>query len=116
MRSNPLPAPETAAPEAATPPLGAVAQGRQWLKNVDFGHLLGQLRRPVRDLGAQVAGRVRRLTPAQQAVGGAVLAAGLGWLAVRGRRDAGAKPWAAYQSKFASKPFKGWGKPRYASS
>ena len=113
-------APAATAPEAAAQPLGdAIAQGKQWLKSLDVDQLLGQLPQPVRDLGTQVGDRVRRLTPTQQAVGGAVLALGLGWLAVRGRRNArtaDAKASGKYRAKFDSKPFKGRGKPQYASS
>ena len=125
MRPNPsstltAAAPETAStPDAAGQPLGAaVAQGKQWLKNVDFDQLLGQLPRPVRNLGTQVADRVRRLTPTQQAMGGAVLAFGLGWLAVRGRkaRPDDAKASVKYRTKFDGKPFKGRGKAQYAGS
>ncbi len=122
--SQPAPAASQAAPaatsEAAGQPLdAAVAQGKQWLKNVDFNHLLGQLPQSVRDLGTQVADRARRITPTQQAVGGAVLAFGLGWLAVRSRssaRTADAKASEKYRAKFDSKPFKGRGKPQYASN
>lgn len=126
MRPNPsstltAAAPETASTaDAAGQPLdAAMAQGKQWLKNVDFDQLLGQLPQPVRNLGSQVADRVRRLTPTQQAMGGAVLAFGLGWLAVRGGRKArttDAKASEKYRTKFDGKPFKGRGKARYAGS
>ncbi len=110
-----------AAPEAAAgrPLDAAVAQGQQWLKNIDLNQFLGQVPQSVRGLGNRVADRVRSLTPAQQAVGGAVLAFGLGWLAVRGRRPdraAGAEAAATQHAKFDGKLFKGRGKARYAGS
>ncbi|MFD1467388.1 hypothetical protein ACFQ48_04055 [Hymenobacter caeli] len=116
----PQAAPTAAAPEAAGHPLDdAVAQGKQWLDGVDLNQLVGQLPQSVRDLGTQVAGRVRGLSPTQQAVGAAALAFGLGLLVVRSRRNdrtADAKASGKYRSKFDGKPFKGRGKSKFAAS
>lgn len=126
--ADPAAAPDTttpaAAPEAAGSPLDsavdqAVGQGKEWLKNLDVNQLVGQLPQSVRDLGTQVAGRVRALTPVQQAVGAAALALGIGLLAVRSRRNdrtADAKASKKYRAKFEGKPFKGRGKAKYAGS
>ena len=121
--SNSAPAVPVAALTAAVPAAAdhlldeTVAQGQQWLKNAKLNRLLGSVPQSVRGLGNQVADRVRRLTPAQQAVGVAVLAFGLGWQAVRSRnRPAEAEASGKYRTKFDGKLFKGRGKGRYASS
>ena len=115
------PAPAPAAPrhDAVDDAVGhAVGQGKEWLQSIDVTQLAGQLPRSVRDLGTRVAGRVRALTPVQQAVGAAALAFGIGLLAVRRRRNertADAKASKKYRAKFESKPFKGRGKFKFAA-
>lgn len=81
----------------------AVAQGKGWLQNIDTQQLLDKIPQPVRDLGTQVADRVRRFTPTQQIVGGAVLAFGVGLLATRSSRKArtaDAKAGKKYRAKY----------------
>lgn len=94
----------SAAAAAATQKLDdAVAQGKEWLQNIDIQQLLEQIPQPVRDLGTQVAERVRRLSPTQQIVGGAVLAFGVGLLATHGSRKdriADAKAGKEYRAKY----------------
>lgn len=94
----------TAATDAASQKLDdAVAQGKEWLQNFDVQQLLEQIPQPVRDLGTQVIERVRRLSPTQQIVGGAVLAFGVGLLATSGRRNArtaDAKAGKKYRAKY----------------
>ncbi|MGI4884985.1 MAG: hypothetical protein ACRYFR_08505 [Janthinobacterium lividum] len=88
---------------AAQKAAAAVAQGKDWLQNIDVQQLLEQIPQPVRDLGAQVADRVRRLTPTQQIVSGAVLAFGVGLLATRSSRKArtaDAKAGKKYRAKY----------------
>lgn len=91
-------------PEAATQKCDdAVAQGKEWLQNLDIQQLLEQIPQPVRDLGTQVADRVRRLTPTQQIVGGAILAFGVGLLATHSShkaRTADAKAAKKYRAKY----------------
>ena len=93
-----------AAPNAPAQKLdAAVAQGKNWLQSFDSQQLLEQIPQPVRDLGAQVADRVRRLSPTQQIVGGAVLAFGVGLLATRNghkARTADAKAGKKYRAKY----------------
>jgi|GEM_PF-5191310 len=113
MRSTPHRDPVTAAPEATTAPGGpeavtqklddTVTQGKGWLQNIDIRQLLEQIPQPVRGLGTQVANQVRRLTPTQQIVGGAVLAFGVGLLATHSShkaRTADAKAAEKYRAKY----------------
>ncbi len=102
--ANTVAAKATDAADAATQKLDdAVAQGKEWLQNFDVQQLLEQIPQPLRDLGAQVVERVRRLTPTQQIVGGAVLAFGVGLLATqssRNARTADAKAGKKYRAKY----------------
>ncbi|TPG64487.1 hypothetical protein [Hymenobacter nivis] len=81
----------------------AVAQGKEWLQNLDLQGIADQIPQSVKDLGAQVADRVRRLSPTQQIVGGALLAFSVGLLAThssRKARHADAKAGKHYRAKF----------------
>ncbi|AMJ67320.1 hypothetical protein [Hymenobacter sp. PAMC 26628] len=102
--ANTVAAKATDAADAATQKLDdAVAQGKEWLQSFDIQQLLEQIPQPVRDLGAQVVERVRRLSPTQQIVGGAVLAFGVGLLATqssRKDRHADAKAGKKYRAKY----------------
>ena len=92
------------APEVATRELDDIlTQGKEWLQSIDIQQLLEQIPQPVRDLGTQVANRVRRLTPTQQIVGGAVLVFGVGLLTThssRKARTADAKAAKKYRAKY----------------
>ncbi len=60
-------------------------QGRQWINDSSLGQRLNDLPQAAIDLGNRAVDRVKNLTTTQKIVGGAILAAGLGWLATRGR-------------------------------
>ncbi len=96
-----------------------MAQGKKWLETANVGALASELPQSVRTLGTKLANGVRGLSTTQKIVGGAVLAAGLGWLATRSSRNARTADAEAadhYREKFDGQPFSGKGKPRYAAS
>ena len=121
----------SAAPQAATeatahnpqPAAGsfadqAVAQGKKWLETANIGALTSELPQSVRTLGSKLADGIRGLSTTQKVLGGAALAAGLGWLASRGGRNAriaDAEAADQYREKFDGQPFSSKGKPRYAA-
>ena len=97
----------------------AVAQGKKWLETANIGALASELPQSMRTLGSKLADGIRGLSTTQKIVGGAALAAGLGWLASRGGRNAriaDAEAADQYREKFDGQPFSSKGKPRYAAS
>ncbi|WP_139924771.1 hypothetical protein [Hymenobacter sp. DG01] len=50
---------------------------QQWLKNIDV--------QQIKDLGTKAMGQVNKMSPTQKVIGGALLAGGLSWLALRSK-------------------------------
>ncbi|RPD46335.1 hypothetical protein DNI29_15155 [Hymenobacter sediminis] len=50
---------------------------QQWLKNIDV--------QQIKDLGTKAIGQVNKMSPTQKVIGGALLAGGLSWLALRSK-------------------------------
>ena len=75
------------ADQAAAPTLvdQAVERGKQWINDSGIGDKVNQLPQQARDLGNKAKEGFGSLSTTQKIVGGAILAAGIGWLASRGR-------------------------------
>ena len=87
---------QNAAPEATLVDQ-VMERGKQWLNDSGLGERVNDLPQLLRDLSSRALGRVNGLSTTQKVVGGAILAAGLGWLAVRGgRRAAAGRSWSRY--------------------
>ena len=85
--------PEAAAPDQATASdnNGAaklIDQAKQWVNEGSVPDLLSQVKVPqsVKDASTNALNKVNKLTTTQKVVGGALLAAGVGYLAVRSRK------------------------------
>ena len=80
------PTPASEQPQAeATLVDQVLEQGKQWINDSNLGQRLNDLPQAAADLGNRAVNRVKNLSTTQKVVGGAILAAGLGWLATRGR-------------------------------
>ena len=61
----------------------ALNSGKKWIEDSGVLDSVNQLPQSLKDLGTRAVERVNRLSTTQKIVGGAILAAGLGWLATR---------------------------------
>lgn len=61
----------------------ALNSGKQWIEDSGVLNSVNQLPQSIKDLGARALDKVNGLTTTQKVVGGAILAAGIGWLATR---------------------------------
>jgi hypothetical protein len=69
----------------------ALESGKKWIEDSHVLDSVNQLPQNVKDWGSRAAARVGGLSTTQKVVGGALLAAGLGWLATR-RSKPGSSP------------------------
>lgn len=67
----------------------ALSSGKKWIEDSGVLDSVNQLPQSLKDLGARALGRVSGLSTTQKVVGGAILAAGLGWLATRKGKSSG---------------------------
>lgn len=82
---------KAAAPEQAADSNGAatlIDQAKEWVNEKNVPDLLSQVKVPqaVKDAGTDALTKVKKLSTTQKVVGGALLAAGVGYLAVRSRK------------------------------
>ncbi|MDO7850889.1 hypothetical protein [Hymenobacter convexus] len=61
----------------------ALNSGKKWIEDSGVLDSVNQLPQSLKDLGNRAVARVNDLSTTQKVVGGAILAAGLGWLALR---------------------------------
>ncbi|UOQ98068.1 hypothetical protein MUN81_00920 [Hymenobacter sp. 5317J-9] len=61
----------------------AMESGKKWIQDSGVLDSVNQLPQGVKDWGSRALSRVGELSTTQKVVGGAILAAGLGWLALR---------------------------------
>ncbi|MBF9223506.1 hypothetical protein [Hymenobacter ruricola] len=61
----------------------AMESGKKWIEDSGVMDTVNQLPQGVKDWGTRALSRVNELSTTQKVVGGAILAAGLGWLALR---------------------------------
>ena len=61
----------------------ALNSGKKWIEDSGVLNSVNQLPQSIKDLGNRALDRVNGLSTTQKVVGGAILAAGLGWLATR---------------------------------
>ena len=61
----------------------ALNSGKKWIEDSGLLDSVNQLPQSLKDLGTRAVSRVSGLSTTQKVVGGAILAAGLGWLATR---------------------------------
>jgi hypothetical protein len=61
----------------------ALNSGKKWIEDSGMLDGVNQLPQSLKDLGSRALNRVNGLTTTQKVVGGALIAAGLGWLATR---------------------------------
>ncbi len=61
----------------------ALNSGKKWIEDSGVLDSVNQLPQALKDLGNRAVSRVNNLSTTQKIVGGAILAAGLGWLATR---------------------------------
>ena len=61
----------------------ALNSGKKWIEDSGVLNSVNQLPQSLKDLGNRAADRISGLSTTQKVVGGAILAAGLGWLATR---------------------------------
>ena len=61
----------------------ALNSGKKWMEDSGVLNSVNQLPQSIKDLGNRALDRVNGLSTTQKVVGGAILAAGLGWLATR---------------------------------
>ena len=61
----------------------ALNGGKKWIEDSGVLNSVNQLPQSLKDLGSRAVARVNGLSTTQKVVGGAILAAGLGWLATR---------------------------------
>lgn len=67
----------------------ALNSGKQWIENSGVLNNVNQLPQSLKDLGARALDKVNGLTTTQKVVGGALLAAGISWLATRKGKSEG---------------------------
>jgi hypothetical protein len=65
----------------------AMESGKKWIEDSHVLDRVNELPQSVKDWGSKAAARVGGLSTTQKVVGGALLAAGLGWLATRRRSE-----------------------------
>ncbi len=65
----------------------ALASGKKWLNDSGLGDKAQQLSKDAKDLGNKAVASVSGLTNTQKAVGAGLLAAGIAFLAIRGKKD-----------------------------
>ena len=61
----------------------ALNSGKKWIEDSGMLNNVNQLPQSLKDLGNRAVDRINGLSTTQKVVGGAILAAGLGWLATR---------------------------------
>ena len=61
----------------------ALNSGKKWIEDSGVLNSVNQLPQSLKDLGNRAVDRINGLSTTQKVVGGAILAAGLGWLATR---------------------------------
>jgi hypothetical protein len=61
----------------------ALNSGKQWIEDSGVLNSVNQLPQSIKDLGNRALDKVNGLSTTQKVVGGAILAAGIGWLATR---------------------------------
>ena len=59
----------------------ALSSGKKWIEDSGVLNSVNQLPQSLKDLGNRAVDRINGLSTTQKVVGGAILAAGLGWLA-----------------------------------
>jgi hypothetical protein len=75
----------------------ALNSGKKWIEDSGVLDSVNQLPQSLKDLGTRALGRVNGLSTTQKVVGGAILAAGLGWLATRkGKSSSGSSDSSSY--------------------
>jgi hypothetical protein len=67
----------------------ALNSGKQWIEDSGVLNNVNQLPQSLKDLGNRALDKVNGLTTTQKVVGGAILAAGIGWLATRKGKSEG---------------------------
>ena len=67
----------------------ALNSGKKWIEDSGVLNNVNQLPQSLKDLGTRALDRVNGLSTTQKVVGGAILAAGLGWLATRKGKSSG---------------------------
>lgn len=67
----------------------ALDSGKKWIEDAHLRDTMDQTTQSVKDWGSRAAARVGSLSTTQKVVGGAILAAGLGWLALRKGKSSG---------------------------
>ena len=74
----------------------ALNSGKKWIEDSGVLDSVNQLPQSLKDLGNRALGRVNGLSTTQKVVGGAIIAAGLGWLATRKGKSSGSSDSSAY--------------------
>ena len=74
----------------------ALNSGKKWIEDSGVLDGVNQLPQSLKDLGTRALGRVNSLSTTQKVVGGAILAAGIGWLATRKGKSSGSDDSSSY--------------------
>ncbi|MDO7848908.1 hypothetical protein Q5H92_21260 [Hymenobacter sp. M29] len=74
----------------------ALNSGKKWIEDSGVLDSVNQLPQSLKDLGNRAVARVNELSTTQKVVGGAILAAGLGWLALRKGKSSSSSDSASY--------------------
>ncbi|MCI1188350.1 hypothetical protein MON38_13040 [Hymenobacter sp. DH14] len=74
----------------------ALNSGKKWIEDSGVLNSVNQLPQSLKDLGNRALDRVNGLSTTQKVVGGAILAAGIGWLATRKGKSSGSSDSSAY--------------------
>ena len=74
----------------------ALSSGKKWIEGSGVLDSVNQLPQSIKDLGNRAVARVGGLSTTQKVVGGAILAAGLGWLATRKGKSGGSSDSSSY--------------------
>ncbi|GAA4038393.1 hypothetical protein GCM10022409_24840 [Hymenobacter glaciei] len=74
----------------------ALNSGKKWIEDSGVLDSVNQLPQSLKDLGTRALDRVNGLSTTQKVVGGAILAAGLGWLATRKGKSSDSSDSSAY--------------------
>lgn len=90
-------------------------RGKKWIEDSNLGQRVNDLPNTLRDFGQQAVSRVGSLSTTQKIVGGAILAAGLGWLATRGRSARGQSDTESYGAASGSRPGSRYSSNSYGS-
>ena len=70
----------------------ALESGKRWIEDSGISETVNQQAQNVKDWSKRATDRVSSLSTTQKVVGGALLAAGLGWLALRGKSGKDQQP------------------------